>query len=260
MTATVRVLETNILHASDVIFWLDGTSAANSTDMLRIPEPLELQLTVRPNDLQVVHGAGKTAFLRRPTNEIIDGVASEADKQIPITPTYPIAGIVTDGAGRYIPRRFSIDAGNASGHALVIYPSPQGTRFGPAGGLLGTLRFDATEAVVPWALLTLEVTTALAATLSFRCQANGSGDFLLPLHRLPPLPEGIDSYAANLSIAALASASADTPLDPADLVTMALGELDNDDTFSTPIDLTVVPGEIRLIRSSNRDHLAVQPS
>lgn len=259
MTA-VKVLETNILHASDVIFWLDGTSAGDPADMLRIPVPLELRLTTRPNDLRVVHGVGRTALLRRPVNEIIDGVASEADKQRPVMPTYPLAGVVSDGAGRYIPRRFLIDAGQAAGHALVVYPSPLGTRLGPPGGLLGTLRFAGSEAPVPWALLTLEVTTALAATLTFRCQADAGGDFLLPLHRLPPLPEGITHYPATLGVTALLSANAGEALDPADLVTMELGALDSDGSFSSLIGLTVIPGEIRPIRSYSRDYLAVQPS
>ena len=255
----LHVLETNILHASDVIFWLDGTSAEAPADMLRIAEPLLLQLTTRPRDLQVVHGGGKTAFMRRPVNEIVAGAASAADKQAPLTPTFTVAGVASDSAGRYVPRRFRIEAGNGAGHGLVVYPSPLGTRFGPAGGLTGTLRFNGSEAPVPWALLTIVVTPAVGTPLSFRCQANARGDFRLPLNRLPPLPEGIASYSAELSIKALASASVDAPLDPADLVSMDLGDLDSDGAFSSPIGLSVVPGKIRLIRSSNRDHVTVQP-
>jgi hypothetical protein len=258
MTA-VRVLETNVLHASDVIFWLDGTSAEDTADMLRVPDVLDLTLTDKPNDLRVVHSAGKTALLRRPTNEMINGVASDADKQRPTEPTYTLAGIVNDTTGRYVPRCFSIDAGNAAGHALVVYPTPLGTRFGSAGGLLGTLRFDGSQTTVPWALLTLTVTTALGATLIFRCQANSNGDFMLPMHRLPHLPEGISSYTATLGINALEGADAETPLDPDDLVAMRLCSLDTDNSFSDSIGLAVIPGEIRLVRSSNRKHLAVQP-
>lgn len=258
--SSLKVLETNILHASDVIFWLDGTTAETPADMLRIAQPLTLQLTTRPRDLQVVHSSGKTAFMRRPDNPIVTGSATAAEKQLPVQPTFVVAGIVSDSEGRYIPRRFSIDAGNGVGHGLVVYPTPLGTRISPAGGLIGTLRFNGSNAPVPWALLTLVVTNAVGSTLSFRCQASDNGDFMLPLNRLPPLPEGIDNYSAQFSIEALASAAADAPLDPADLVAMDLGEPDEDDQFTTPIGLTIVPGEIRLIRSANRDHLAVQPS
>jgi hypothetical protein len=256
----VKVLETNILHASDVIFWLDGSSSEDPATMLRLPAALELELTTQPSDLRVVNSAGKTAFLRRPTNPIIFGSASEADMQPPVTPTFPIAGIVSDVSGRYLSRRFAIAAGNRTGHGLVIYPSPLGSRFGPAGGLLGTLRFNTSGAPAPWALLTLTVTTTLGASLTFRGQANGQGDFILPLNRLPPLPEGITDYAATLAISALESAVSDSPIDPADLVAMQLGELAVDAVFSDPISLTLVPGEIRLIRSSSQNHLAVQPN
>lgn len=256
----VSVLETNILHASDVIYWLDGSSAQDPNAMLRLPEALELQLTTKPGDLRVINSAGKTAFLRRPANPVVEGSASEAELLPPLTPTFPISGIVSDTGGRYISRRFSIAAGNGAGHGLVIYPSPLGSRFGPAGGLLGTLRFSASGTPVPWAMLTLNVTTALGASLIFRAQANGQGDFVMPLTRLPPLPEGIADYAATLAVSALASAVATSPVDPADLVAMALGDPATDATFSDPISLTLVPGEIRLLRSSSQNHLAVQPN
>ncbi|MCB1852901.1 MAG: carboxypeptidase regulatory-like domain-containing protein [Gammaproteobacteria bacterium] len=255
-----RILETNILHASDVIFWLDGSSAEQQSAMLRLPTALQLQLTTAPDDLRMVNGVGKTAFLRRPTTPIIPGVATAADRQPPVTPSYPIAGSVSDTSGHYLPRLFAIDAGNAVGHGLVIYPSPLGSKLGPAGGLLGTLRFDPAGTPAAWALLTLSVTTALGAMLTFRGQANGAGDFILPLKRLPPLPEGIASYSATLAVAALQSASASEPIDPADLLPMALGDLAVDATFSDPISLSLVPGEVRLIRSSSQDHLAVRPN
>ncbi|WP_319585480.1 hypothetical protein [uncultured Desulfobulbus sp.] len=257
--SSLKVLETNILHASDVIFWLDGTTAETPSDMLRIAQPLALQLTTRPRDLLVVHGSGKTAFMRRPGIPIINGSATAADKQRLVQPTFAVAGIVSDPEGRYIPRRFSIVAGNGVGHGLVVYPTPLGTRISPAGGLIGTLRFNGSNAPVSWARLTLVVTNAVGSTLSFCCQASKTGDFMLPLNRLPPLPEGIDNYSAQLRIEALAAVNADNPIDPADLVAMDLGEIDQDNQFSSPIGLTIVPGELRLIRSSNRDHVAVQP-
>lgn len=256
----VQVLETNILHASDVLWWLDGSSGETPATMLRIPVALALQLNTKPRDLQVVHSAGKTALLRRPTTDMISGVASAGDKQRPVEPVFNVAGSVSDDAGRYIPRTFSISAGNGVGHAIVLYPSPLGCKFGPAGGLQGCVRFNGSGKPACWALLTLTVTTALGATLTFRGQANGAGDFMLPLNRLPPLPEGISHYSAELRVAALVSATADTPLDPSTLVAMNPGSLSVDNTFSSPIGLNVVPGEIRTIRSSNRDHLAVQPS
>ena len=254
----IRVLETAVLHSSDVAYWLDGSSAENAVDMARVPLALTLELSSRPSDLTLVNSIGKTAFLRRPTNPIINGEATENDKKMPVTATFPIAGTVSDPAGRFIPRRFSFNAGNAAGHSIVLFPTPLGTKFGKGGGLIGTLRFSNNSAPVPWALLTLAVTTAIGTTLTFKGQANGQGDFNLSMNRLPPLPEGIDHYDAQLSISALAIANADIPVDPADFVAMQLGNL-TANSFANPIGLSVVPGEIRLTRSFNRDHLAVQP-
>ena len=255
----IRVLETNILHASDVIHWLDGTTAEEPAEMLRANVLPHLELSTAPTDLRIVNTYGKTALLRRPSNEMVDGRASAADLQRPAATPYVVAGTVSDPDGRIVPRAFSITAGNVAGHALVVYPSLLGTRFGTAGGLLGTLRFTGSGAAVPWAILTLAVTTAVDDTLTFRAQADGRGDFMLPLNRLPPLPEGIDHYAGELSIAASSDAEAATPVDPDELSTaMELGDLDAN-TFAVAIVVNVVPGEIRLIRSSNRNHLAVQP-
>lgn len=254
----VTILETNLLHASDVLFWLDGSSADDPLHMLRVPVPVALELTDRPRDLQLVHSQGRTALLRRPSTPMHDGATTEAQRQRPPQPPFALAGRVSDAGGRYLPRQFSLNA-DGSGHALVLYPSPLGCVFGPAGGLQGNLRFSLSAAPACWALLTLTVTTALGVSLNFRGQTNAAGDFRLPLHRLPPLPEGIDHYTAQLSVRALASARADTPLDPATLVAMPLGDLAAN-TFSNPIGLNVVPGEIRTLRSLNRDHLAVQSS
>lgn len=265
MTA-VNVLETNVLHASDVIYWLDGSTAETPANMLRINMPLDVQLTTKPGDLKMVNGVGKTAFLRRPVTPIIDGVATPAQKARPVETPFAVAGTVSDPNGRFIPRAFSFTAGNAAGHPLVLYPSAAGVRFSPAGGLIGSLRFNGTGNAAAWALLTLTVTTALGATLIFRGQADGRGDFMLPLNRLPPLPEGIDDYAATLAVSALTSAHANTPIDPAALLAAELGALGAEDDppadliFSNPIGLNVVPGEIRVIRSASRDHIAVQPS
>jgi len=258
--STLKVLETNILHASDVIYWLDGSSAENQAEMMRLPYAVALSLTARPSDLQLLHSAGKTALWRRTTEPMVEGVASEADLAFPASATYPLAGSVQEPNGRYNPRTFSLTAGNLGRQVVELFPTPFGARFGVSGGLTGTLRFSTNGNPVPWALLTLEVTTGLSGTLTFRAQADAKGDFSLSMNRLPPLPEGVDLYDAELSIVALSTADADTPLDPADLLPMNLGELDSDNTYSNPIGLTVVPGEIKLIRSLNKDHLAVQPS
>jgi len=255
----VNILETNILHSSDVVFWLDGTSAESASDMQRVNWPVRVELTTAPRDLTLVNRAGKTALLRRPTHPIIQGVAGDNDKTMPITPSYAVSGVVSEDSGRLVPQAFSFNAGNAVGHTIVLYPTPLGVRFGKGGGLSGTLRLHPANTPLPWAILSLAVTTAVGTTLTFKGQANAHGDFSLPMNQLPPLPKGVNHYNAELSISGLSAAAANTPLNPADFVPMQLGSF-TADSFSLSIGLSVVPGEMRLIRSFNQDHLAVQPN
>ena len=58
----VRVMETNLLHASDVIYWLDGSSADTPAAMSRIEIPLHVTFTEKPKAIQYLHSLGKTAF------------------------------------------------------------------------------------------------------------------------------------------------------------------------------------------------------
>jgi len=256
----VRFLETNILHASDVIYWLDGSTGVEEADMQRLDPILSVRLDAAPTDLQLLHTAGKTALWRKTAGVMVKGLANETDKQRPDEETYDITGTVSDVQRRYIPRRFTIEAGNGAGHGVVLYPTPFGTRLGRGGGLRGTMRFDGNGQPAVWALLTLTVDLTLGATLVCRAQSDAHGDFIIAMHRLPPLPEGSDHYAANLTVQALAEATPDEAVDPADLAAMNLGELSVDDSFAASIALSVVPGELALIRSSSRDHLSVQPT
>ena len=260
----MKVLETSITHASDILYWLDGSTAEEPAKMLRLPHPVQFDLSSKPRDVQVRQAPGKTALWRRSAADIIDGAASEADRSFIDAGSFTLAGTAYDSSGFYNPRTFSVTAGAGSvpipGHGLVMYPSPLGTRFGKAGGLIATLRFAGDDSVVPWALLTAVVAIPGIGNQTYTAQADHRGDVLLPLHRLPPLPEGVAEYSLSLGVEALESASPRTPLNPDDLVAMDLESLTSAGAFSDPIGFSVVPGEIRLIRSANKDHLAVQPS
>ena len=259
-----KILETHISHGSDILYWLDGSTAEEPAQMRRLPHPVLFELSSKPRDVQIRQVPGKTALWRRSVADIIDGEASEADRRFVDAGSFTLAGTAYDSRGIYNPRTFSITAGaggvQIAGHGLVMYPSPLGTRFGKVGGLVATLRFADDERVVPWALLTAVVDIPGNGHQTYRAQADHRGDVLLPLHRLPPLPEGVSEYSIILGVEALASASAQTPLNTDDLVAMDLESLTSVGTFSDPIGFSVVPGEIRLIRSANKDHLAVQPS
>lgn len=254
----VNILETNVLHASDVVYWLDGSTGTGTADMQRVNRALFVEFDSRPNDLHILQKAGQMALWRRPVGTIIEGLASEAERTRPTTSAYALAGIVSDVGGKYNPRKFDLSVGEGAGHVVVMYPTPTGTRFGKAGGLIGSLRFQATGQPVPWALLELKVTTSLSDTMTFHAQADSKGDFLLSMSRLPPLPESVQHYPAELGIHASLTATAEQPVDPEELESMELGELESAN-FEEDIEFHVKPGEIRLLRSFEQDHMTVQP-
>ncbi|MEK9766863.1 MAG: hypothetical protein VW274_10350, partial [Thalassolituus sp.] len=69
---SVNVFESTILHASDQIFWLDGSTEETTEKMRRIASQLQLELTQSPRDLSVRHGSGKTVFWRQSQSTIVD--------------------------------------------------------------------------------------------------------------------------------------------------------------------------------------------
>ena len=166
--AAIKVLETNVLHASDVLYWLDGTTAETSTEMQRLPHEVQFNLSDKPRDVQIRQAPGKTALWRRPVADIVNGEATETDKTFVDAGSFTLAGTVQDQRGLYNPRTFSVTVGAGSvpiaGQALVLYPSPQGTRFGKAGGLIATLRFATADANDGNVLLLSELTTYLQRT------------------------------------------------------------------------------------------------
>ena len=255
----MKVLETNVLHASDVIFWLDGTTGSDGSpgQMQRLDRELTVAFENLPADVSVLHKPGRTALWRRPTEAMVAGLATEAQRARPAAPTYSVAGTAREPSERYNPRTFSLTIGDGSGHTVVMYPTALGTRFGSAGGLQGTVRRAADHLPVPWALLQLVVTTSLTSSMTFRAQTDRKGDFLLAMRRLPPLPESVSDYQAQLSIRGNLSADPEQPLDPGALTSVHVGQ-PGAGGFAQDIQLNVVPGEIRLMRSFSRDYLAVQ--
>ncbi len=254
----VEVLETHLLHVADQIFWLDGASHSEPALMRRLQRPVLLDIQQAPADLQFLHKAGRSACWRRPaTDAIVAGSADQAQRSRPAMPPFHVSGQVRDSAGAYNPRRLSLSLGSGDGHAVVLYPSPAGVRWPRGGGLYGNLSLAASGAALPWALLELEVDLPGGGSLLFRAQADAHGDFSLPLNRLPPLPESISQYDAQLRCRAALAAQAGAVEDPEEFVAVELAALE-EAGFAQDIPVSLRPGELRRVNSFNSDHLAVQ--
>lgn len=256
----VRVLETNILHVHDVVYWLDGSSAEDPLTMNRVAHPLTVNFTARPRDVTVLHKPGKMAVWRRPTGDMVEGVATDEQKEGPAISAFDLTGEVSDPRGRFNPALFDVSLGGGDGAAVLLYPTPLGTSLSPLGGVTGTLRFQSSASPVVWALLELEVTLSVVDTQIYRAQADRNGDFAIALNRLPPLPENVSEYDAVLRITAIDTALADSTPDTTTFVSQEIEASDTEDDFSTDFALAVRPREVRRINSFDKNHLAVQPA
>lgn len=253
----VRVLETNVLHATDVIYWLDGSSANNSTEMQRVAKNLRIQFANKPADLSVLHSLGKTALWRRPTSAMVNGEANEAEKtRAPQTP-FDLSGELWDDARYFNPTAFTVSVGSGSGQEVVVYPSPFGTQVSSAGAVYGRALVDASGNPVIWGILELVITLSASEDLSVRAQTDANGDFVIPLRRLPPLPESITEYAAQLSLTGNLANDAETAPDASTFSSLQMESLTSATSFSNSVSLDIVPGQRTRINSAGKNYLAV---
>lgn len=254
----VRVLETNILHASDVVYWLDASSADSLADMTRIAYPLDLIITQKPSAIKLFNAAGKTAFWSTPTQPMMEGVTTDIQRQRSLVDPFVIAGIVSDNSGRFNPAAFSLTLGSGNGSAVKLFPTPAAVRVSAGGAIQGHVAFANNNAPLVWGLLTLTVALGLGETIGFQGQTDSKGDFVIALKRLPPLPLSATEFNAVLSIAGVAGATARAPVDLADALALQLESASVQNDFASSIPLAIRPGEIKRITSFNKSFIAVQ--
>lgn len=255
----MAVLETCLWHASDWIAWVDRSGDARPERQPLVDRLLMLRLSRAPRDLTLIHKPGRTLLWRSAPEGLrrtAPGSVDEVGRQRPEMPAYRLEGEVRDPAGHYLPRRFALDVGNAAGHAVPVYRSPLGVRYGHAGGLYGRAAFDdGTPAA--WAILELTVTPPLTGALAFVAQADGRGEFRLALDRVPALTRDapLSSYPATLRVKASRLAAQDwvtsqTLVDPDALDTVAVKSLP---------ELRIVPGRVVRLASADSEQLELQP-
>lgn len=254
----VRGLETNILHASDVIYWLDGSSADNLADMSRIAHPLDLMITQKPSAIKMFNSAGKTAFWPMPVQAMLDGVTTDIQRQRSLVEPFVIAGIVSDNRGRFNPAAFSLTLGSGNGGAVKLFPAPAAVRVTVGGAILGHVAFANNNAPLAWGLLTLTVNLDLGETVRFQGQTDGKGDFVIALKHLPPLPLSVTEYTAILTLQGLASATASAPVNINDVQPLQLESASVQNDFVSSVALAIRPGESQRITSFNKSFIAVQ--
>jgi hypothetical protein len=254
----VRVMETNLLHASDVIYWLDGSSANSPAAMSRIEFPLQITFTEKPKAIQYLHSLGKSAFWQTPTQPMHLGSTTDAERTRPAQAPFDIAGHVYDPRQHFNPATFEVTLGSGNGQGVVLYPSPLGVKAGAGGVLQGRILKAIDGEPLIWGLLSLEVTVGLNETATFVGQTDAKGDFRIALKRLPPLPLNTTEYAASLSVSGDMAASANAPANVSDFVALTVESTTQAGNFSQEVALTVRPGQQQRINSMNKLFIAVQ--
>lgn len=245
--------ETLVTHGSDWIRWVD----ASGTEGREVPvfaEGLDVVLTQAPPDLRILKKPQST-ILERPGQagmvRLISAPVGPADVAPPPASFYTVQGKVHDPEGIFLPRAFQLNAGGGQGHTLSLYRSPAGMRLSSGGGLTGETCFEDGN-IAPWVLLRVVVNLHPFPSLTCVALSDERGAFILPLHRLPPLPKGAPgtSWPALLSARASMHALADRPLDPGSLVAMDLGALvDGEPSFTAGLPVEVIPGVLHPIHS-----------
>lgn len=257
----MRPLETLVLHGSG---WLEAADASGVQGEARRPLPLDrlrLQFSRAPADLQcVAQSSGRLALWRRRPEglrRIVDGAAAPADLVPPAAGAFTLQGRLDDPQGQFLPRSFSLSAGQGGGHRLRVYRSSAGTPFGREGGLVGQVR-DAAGRPLAWALLTLRVEPPLAAALDYAAQADAQGEFRLALQRLPAGASADATFPARLGVRAAAAAPGAAP-DPDTLPAASIRTGDGaDPQWRTELDFDVAPGRVASLTSPGQGALVLQ--
>jgi hypothetical protein len=255
----MAVAETCLWHASDWIAWIDRSGDARPAVQPLVDVPLAIQFTGRPpRDLTVVQKPGRTLLWRSTPDTLRrtePGEVDEAGRRRPAVPAYALEGELSDPSGRYLPRRFALNAGAAAGHPIPVYRSPLGVSYRAGGGLHGRAVFeDGTPAA--WAVIELEVTPPLAGALPFVTQADGHGEFRLALDRLPALTKDapVKQYPASLRVRASLAAAQDwrddrTLADPDGLPVVQVDALPA---------LKIAPGQVARLASTDSQDLILK--
>jgi hypothetical protein len=193
----IRVKETLIRHASDVIQWLEGTGLDDQQVPVMTPLQIELDKQQEIPGISLLHKGGHSIIWRNqqtgpdPLQQLIEtGRASEQQRQRPAELSYQLKGSIIDPAGHFNPRLFAKTCGNNSYPAVKLYRTPMATRLSQQKQLQGVLQFQKlpseTEAKsASWALVKLAVSvSATGDNFIFKAQADRNGYFRIPLTRL----------------------------------------------------------------------------
>jgi len=127
-----------------------------------------------------------------------DHTPTEAElATVPSVPSLTLSGTVQSLDGRFNSRQFTVMPSSAAPSYIALRPSLQATRVTEAGAVVLNVKWQS-GAIASWTLVHLTC-VRLGVTLGFSGQADLSGDVIIPLTGLPPLPPSLTVDAMTLT-------------------------------------------------------------
>jgi hypothetical protein len=189
------------IPSAGAVFWAEANpdpTAANAVRAITGRPPLlnVMLANALPNGVSVMADGRGMVLLAPPL--YYDHAPTEAELALaPSVPSLTLTGTVQSLDGRFNPRQFTVTPSSAAPSYIALRPSLQATRITEAGAVVLNVKWQS-GAVASWALLRLTC-VRLGVTLGFSGQADLSGDVIIPLTGLPPLPPSLTVDAMTLT-------------------------------------------------------------
>lgn len=261
MNPAVRIMEAMVDRGFAGLRFVDGSSRNDPVqdDRRLVTAPLMVEFSSLPRAARVVSHGGTWKFLLNeqrdtpagPRGESFvlraaEGAADPASPALNAEAHAPIdvVGTVSDPAGAWQPRAFSLQLARGQIEPVELFPTPAATRVTAGGSVVACFAWASNGAVVAYARVTLTVSVG-PRQLKMLARTDEHGEVIIPLTRLPPLDKGLPPYTGTLTIRARIPQPGDPVPAPlpkdTDLVDVHLRQPGSATTALT-FPLTLVPG------------------
>ncbi|MBL8844027.1 MAG: hypothetical protein JNL90_21060 [Planctomycetes bacterium] len=175
---------------------LDPLPAA---DRARFPRPRRVVRRAQGFAIEFGEGATLPGALTAEQREQLAPSTREVDGRPVARAAVPIAGLLFDPRGRWLPRRFAANVARGATLPLGLFPAAAHVARTRSGELSGRLALEDGRPL-PFAHATLTVTVVGRDPVVLEAQSDRDGALLFPLQALPALPVGGAPHDAQLRV------------------------------------------------------------
>ena len=176
------------IPSAGAVFWAEALPDGSGGVRAIAGPPPSLQVTlsgVLPSGITADTGSRGLVLLSSPI--LYDHLPTQAElATVPSLPPITVSGATQSLDGRFHPRLFSVSPTPAAPTFVALRPSLQATRIGESGAVVLNVKWQ-NGSVASWCVLRLTCTRN-GVNLGFSGQSDITGDVIIPLTGLPPLP------------------------------------------------------------------------